>query len=422
PEGQDHLGDRARRGARGLARRDGLRRRPRPDGLGAEGRPRRRQGALPPLLRPVPRALRRAVGRLRKPAWARRAGRAELQRAARPVRGQHHRRDAADGRPRGGEEADHREAAPRGRPVHCARDEEASRPGVLDGRLTRAGATRPLAAALLAAGLAAAAAAAGPSGPALKVVAKDLNNPRKLFVAGDGAVYVVEAGVGGRDRCLGTGPRRVCVGLSGAISRIAGGATTRVVTGLWSGARPDRHEAQGPADVLVRGGRYFVLLQDASIDRRGFNALGPDGATAGDLISTPPGRAAPAVIFNFAAFEAARNPDRGAGPGAKLGNPPIDSDPYAFTAYRGGFAVVDAAGNDLLWVKSDGEVSVLAVFPVQRVPLTPAVRRRIGVPASLRSIAVQSVPTCVAVGPDGALYVGELTGVPFARGTARVWR
>jgi hypothetical protein len=32
------------------------------------------------------------------------------------------------------------------------------------------------------------------------------------------------------------------------------------------------------------------------------------------------------------------------------------------------------------------------------------------------------VPTCVAVGPDGAYYVGELTGVPFAAGAARVYR
>jgi hypothetical protein len=35
---------------------------------------------------------------------------------------------------------------------------------------------------------------------------------------------------------------------------------------------------------------------------------------------------------------------------------------------------------------------------------------------------VQSVPTSVAVGPDGALYVGELTGIPFQPGTARIWR
>ena len=39
-----------------------------------------------------------------------------------------------------------------------------------------------------------------------------------------------------------------------------------------------------------------------------------------------------------------------------------------------------------------------------------------------RRVAVQSVPTSVAVGPDGALYVGELTGFPFAAGSARVWR
>ena len=33
-----------------------------------------------------------------------------------------------------------------------------------------------------------------------------------------------------------------------------------------------------------------------------------------------------------------------------------------------------------------------------------------------------SLPTSVAVGPDGAYYVGELTGAPFATGAARVYR
>jgi hypothetical protein len=40
----------------------------------------------------------------------------------------------------------------------------------------------------------------------------------------------------------------------------------------------------------------------------------------------------------------------------------------------------------------------------------------------MTSISVQSVPTSVVVGPDGALYVGELTGAPFQPGSARIWR
>jgi len=151
------------------------------------------------------------------------------------------------------------------------------------------------------------------------------------------------------------------------------------------------------------------------------NALGPDAVTASDLVSTRAGKAAPAVLVSFARFEAARNPDRGAGPGAKRGSPPIDSNPYAFADYRGGFAVADAAGNDLLWVSPAGKVSVLAVFPTQKARLSRAVARRIGAPG-LRSLVVQSVPSSVAVGPDGALYVGELTGVPFTPGSARIWR
>ena len=264
------------------------------------------------------------------------------------------------------------------------------------------------------------ASAAVPAGE-LEVVASNLDNPRKLFIAADGAIYVAQAGRGGRDKCLGTGANRACIGLTGSIARIANGVTKRVLTGLWSGASPDGRRAQGPADTVVRGGLYYVLLQDATIDARGANSLGPDGAVAGDLISSPPGRASPAVIVNLAAFEAARNPDRGAGSNARVGSPPLDSNPYAFAEYRGGFAVVDAGGNDLLWIGPKGGVSVLAVFPPRAVALSRAVAKQIGRPG-VSSIPVQAVPSSVAVGPDGALYVGELTGVPFKRGMARIWR
>ena len=163
-----------------------------------------------------------------------------------------------------------------------------------------------------------------------------------------------------------------------------------------------------------------MLVQDGFVTPRGGNELGPDGTVrrqAGrDRGGTEPG---PKVVADFAAFEAAHNPDRGAGPGPKLGNPSIDSDPYAFASYRGGFAVVDAGANDLLWLDARGRVSVLAVFPPQTVKLTQGAGAGDRVTAVVVAIKVQSVPSCVTVGPDGALYVGELTGRPFPRGKAR---
>ncbi len=256
----------------------------------------------------------------------------------------------------------------------------------------------------------------------MTVVAAHLNNPRKIFIANDGSVYVVEAGTGGRANCIGTGAARTCIGLSGSITRLRNGIQHRVVTGLWSGAHVDGAQAEGAADALLRNGRYYVLMQDAAVDSHGINNLGPDAVTAGDLVATKAGKAAPVVLADLAAFEARNNPDHGAGSGAKLGNPAIDSDPYAFVPYRGGFAVVDAAANDLLWINPAGKISVLAVFPTRIEPLSRAVGRRIGAPGTQTSILTQAVPSSVTVGPDGALYVGELTGVPFKPGTARVWR
>ena len=51
-------------------------------------------------------------------------------------------------------------------------------------------------------------------------------------------------------------------------------------------------------------------------------------------------------MASFGPYEAANNPDNGAGAGP--GDPPIDSDPYGVVAYNGGFAVADAAANDVL--------------------------------------------------------------------------
>jgi DNA-binding beta-propeller fold protein YncE len=89
------------------------------------------------------------------------------------------------------------------------------------------------------------------------------------------------------------------------------------------------------------------------------------------------------------------------------GEVPYDSDPYDVVAYRGGWVVADAGANDLLYVSATGRVSLLARFPAVAEQLPAGV---IGNPAPI-TIEAQPVPTSVAIGPDGALYVGLLRGV-----------
>jgi hypothetical protein len=79
------------------------------------------------------------------------------------------------------------------------------------------------------------------------------------------------------------------------------------------------------------------------------------------------------------------------------------SDPFDLARLAGGETlIVDAAGNDLLEADSAGRIDWVATFPAQN--------------------GIQAVPTSVAVGPDGAYYVGELTGFPAPLGLSRIWR
>ncbi len=71
--------------------------------------------------------------------------------------------------------------------------------------------------------------------------------------------------------------------------------------------------------------------------------------------------------------------------------------------------VTDAGGNSLLRVDASGAISLVATFA--RLPAPPAFGG-----------STQAVQTNVRRGPDGALYVSTLTGVPFTTGAASIFR
>jgi hypothetical protein len=106
-------------------------------------------------------------------------------------------------------------------------------------------------------------------------------------------------------------------------------------------------------------------------------------------------------LVDVAAHESANNPDGGH----------VDSNLYGLEILSTRGVMTDAGGNSLLQVDTTLTVSTLAVFPTRLVPGPGG-----------GDIPMESVPTSIAEGPDGSLYVGELTGFPFPVGGARVYR
>ncbi|WP_028851993.1 ScyD/ScyE family protein [Thermocrispum municipale] len=264
-----------------------------------------------------------------------------------------------------------------------------------------------LSAAGLAAGLLGAApvAAGHRGGGAPQVVAKGLDNPRGLAFGPHGVLYVTEAGSGGDGPCF-AGPEgdEVCWGASGAITAVRGHHKKRVVTKIGSLAAPDGSQAIGPSDIsFSRGKAYFTVGLGADPRMRAqLPRLGQK--TNGWLLKKSWHR--PKGVADVARFELAKDPDK-AGP---------DSNPNSVLAGRHGQVVVDSGGNTLLQV-AHGKIRVLAKFPAREVPAPDF----LGLPPGSK-IPMQSVPTSVVKGPDGAYYVGELTGFPFPQGKARVYK
>jgi hypothetical protein len=240
-------------------------------------------------------------------------------------------------------------------------------------------------------------------------VATGLDNPRGLGFGPNGALYVAEAGRGGDGPCS-PGPEggEVCWGTSGAVTKIWNGSQSRVLTGLPSIADPDGSFALGPSDVSFKGtgGMYFTVGLGADPAKRAqLPAAGQ--AANGWLLQSPDSNHGWRQVADIAGYEAAGNPDGGE----------PDSNPTSVAAVSGARIVADAGGNDLLRVAADGTITTLAVFPDRMVDAPPF----LGLPPGTQ-IPMQAVPTSVVRGPDGAYYVGQLTGFPFPVGAARVYR
>ena len=65
------------------------------------------------------------------------------------------------------------------------------------------------------------------------------------------------------------------------------------------------------------------------------------------------------------------------------------------------YFITDSGGNAVLHVSKKGTFKTIAVLPPTAIGADP-------------------VPTSVVHGPDGALYVSQLTGVPFQQGAANI--
>ncbi len=238
----------------------------------------------------------------------------------------------------------------------------------------------------------------------IQEVMSGLATPRGLAFGPDGALYVAEAGSGGNGPSiiLGSG-NEAFLGATSGLSRLLGGVQERVLDGLPCVARADGTEANGLTNIAFdsSGQAYGLFGLGANPALRNSN-LGAAGANLGTIVRLAlDGSGTVEQVADISDHELTANSD----------GTTVDSNPFGMALLPGGdFIVADAGANDFLKATSTGDVTTLGVLPARPNPLP------FGPPV------FSSVPTAIAVGPDNAYYIGQLTGFPFPPGAANVYR
>jgi hypothetical protein len=241
-----------------------------------------------------------------------------------------------------------------------------------------------------------------------------LNNPRQLSLTHDGILLVAEAGKGG-DTCGGMSPEgdETCVGNSGSISMLGNPfgqhdtTPNRIIKGLPSGAGKDGSFATGSDGVSAKYFRHGTVYTvetwgapetiPAGYDASGLGKLWASN-NAGDLH----------VVADIAGYEVAHDPD---GKG-------IDSNPYAVLDTGRVRYVADAAANTVYTVDDHGTVKPFHIFEnvTTHDCLVPAAPSPEGPPfegfdPTPNFPGCNFVPTSLAAGPNGSIYVGGLSSL-----------
>jgi sugar lactone lactonase YvrE len=234
------------------------------------------------------------------------------------------------------------------------------------------------------------AAASASAAPKATVFAKAIDNPRSLALGPDGTLYVASAGHAG-PTCLDK-KKENCIGFTSRVLAISPAGAKRIVAkGLLSAGGGDGTFEAGADGVSIGpdGHIYTVITSGTPKDIAGAPKKFRDAA--GKLLDVTSGIPSPLAAID--AFEWAHNSDRVKGD--------RNSNPYAVLALADRRIVADAGANAILSVDANNVTSLLAVIP--------------------KNGKAQAVPTSLALGPDGAVYVGELA-FGARPGKARVWR
>ena len=227
-----------------------------------------------------------------------------------------------------------------------------------------------------------------PSGPGYVVVASELTSPRGFTWGPDGTLYVALAGSGGPNAATEAAPTTDAIGPwtggpTAAVVSITGGCPVAVATGL-----PSSIDATGGIlgtdDVAFLGGELYV-----AVDGGGTVHGNPDQPSG--IYRVADGAAT--VVADLSAWVRA-NP---------VAAVPPDYDPDA-AGYR---MVADEAGG-MLWVLDPNSGQVISVTPD-------------GTIARVADLSAQHpVPAAIVADPEGGVYVGYLTAVPFPDGASMV--